>query len=431
MRLNSILIFSFLFLTQLVNSQTKDSIVRKWNGFYQRINISKYSGCDFELSADVRVLATDSLSNAYLFLSIQNKKGWRVSNFNSIPQKEKEKKGEWTSYNISGNIKKSGVEITIGGLFENRGSYCFDNFRLRIKDKKGAWHSIHVENHDFSDSIHPWKEFDRVKGFKLTSKRNTTGEHDSFLYVDGSTHFSYGNNPNTGKYAEVNGINIYYETYGTGKPLILLHGNSQSIADYNKQIPILAEHFQVIAFDTRGHGKSTADDKQLSYELFATDVEAMVKYLQLDSVNILGWSDGGNTGLRLAIDKNIHIRKLAIMGSNLYNKRSSVKPLINVFVKMKSRKLKKEHKEETFEHKLVQLLLNEPNISSEEIQKIDCQTLVMAGSNDVIKERHTKLIQKNIPDSELLILDKSNHLAPQYNANVFNEAVLNFFLKPQ
>ncbi|TWW00833.1 alpha/beta fold hydrolase [Chitinophaga pinensis] len=69
----------------------------------------------------------------------------------------------------------------------------------------------------------------------------------------------YGNNETTGKYATINGNRIYYETYGEGEPLLLLHGASESIRHYAKQIPALSASFKVIAVDTRGHGKSTAD----------------------------------------------------------------------------------------------------------------------------------------------------------------------------
>jgi pimeloyl-ACP methyl ester carboxylesterase len=416
----------FFFFVQSVYSQNGDSIVRFWNGIYQKLDLREYRGCKFELTADIRVLPTDSLSKAYLLLSVQNKKGMQISNFDT--DVEGFKNNGWNSYSLQGKINNSGDQVTIGGLYENRGSYCFDNFKLRVQDKKGIWFQIPIANPDFSDSLNHWLEYDHVKGFKLSTKNNPE-DNNFYLYVDGSNHFSYGNNPENGRFTEVNGIRLYYETYGTGFPLILLHGNSQSIKDFNKQIPILSKHFKVIALDTRGHGKSTANDEQLSYELFASDVEALVAYLKLDSINILGWSDGGNTGLILAMNENIRIHKLAVMGSNLYNKRSSVKPLINVFIKMKSKKLKKEHQEESFNYKLVQLLLNEPNISPEDLHKIICPTLVMAGSNDVIKEKHTKLIKKNIVNSELVIIEKANHFAPQHRSKRFNEIVLNFFLK--
>ena len=90
-------------------------------------------------------------------------------------------------------------------------------------------------------------------------------------------------------------MNLYYETYGNGPPLLLLHGALESISSYSAIIPILAKKFKVIALDTRGHGKSTVDSTKLSYELYADDVFKFLDKLGLDSVNVLGWS--GHTRL--------------------------------------------------------------------------------------------------------------------------------------
>ena len=142
----------------------------------------------------------------------------------------------------------------------------------------------------------------------------------SFL-VDGS-HFvpadTYGNNAHTGKYAIVNGIKIYYEEYGKGEPLLLLHGNSCSISLFEKQIPELAKHFHVIAVDTRGQGKSGEDGKRYTYDLFADDMNALLDHMKLDSVNILGWSDGGNTGLIMAMKYPSKVKRLVTMGANVF-----------------------------------------------------------------------------------------------------------------
>src|SRR5262249_29250830 len=92
--------------------------------------------------------------------------------------------------------------------------------------------------------------------------------------VDGS-HFkepgTYGNNDSTGSYATVNGIKMYYEIYGSGEPLVLLHGNSSSISSFNKQIPELSKYYKVIAIDSRGQGKSSEDWTKFTYELLAAD----------------------------------------------------------------------------------------------------------------------------------------------------------------
>lgn len=110
----------------------------------------------------------------------------------------------------------------------------------------------------------------------------------------------YGSNPKAGKYEYVNDIKVYYETYGKGEPVLLLHGNSNSMESFTYQIPELAKYFKVIAIDSRAQGRTTDSDQEISYKLMASDVAALIDKLNLDTVSIVGWSDGGNVGLELA-----------------------------------------------------------------------------------------------------------------------------------
>ncbi|RZL04540.1 MAG: alpha/beta hydrolase, partial [Pedobacter sp.] len=108
---------------------------------------------------------------------------------------------------------------------------------------------------------------------------------------------NYGKDKN-GKFVDIVDAKIYYECYGKGDPLILLHGNNGSISDFYKLIPELSKHYTVIAIDTRGQGKSTdLTTSDYTYELFANDLLQVINTLNLGKINILGWSDGGNTGL--------------------------------------------------------------------------------------------------------------------------------------
>jgi pimeloyl-ACP methyl ester carboxylesterase len=103
---------------------------------------------------------------------------------------------------------------------------------------------------------------------------------------------SYGNNPKVGKYADINGIKLYYEIYGSGEPLLLLHGSNQSIVSFENQISEFSKKYKVIALDSRGQGNSSENKTKLSYELFADDVNEFLEYFNIKQANILGWSDG-------------------------------------------------------------------------------------------------------------------------------------------
>lgn len=127
----------------------------------------------------------------------------------------------------------------------------------------------------------------------------------------------YGNNPQAGKFAAIRGFQMYYETYGKGEPLLFIHGNNGSIQDFKNQISTFSKSYQVIIADNRSHGKSIDTQDSLSYEQMADDFAALLDHLKLDSVNVVGWSDGGINGLLLASRHPKKVRKLAVTGANL------------------------------------------------------------------------------------------------------------------
>ncbi len=139
----------------------------------------------------------------------------------------------------------------------------------------------------------------------------------------------YGSDPEAGKYENVNDIKVYYETYGEGESLLLLHGNSSSIAFFADQIPALAKHFKVIAMDSRAQGRTTDSDQEITYALMASDVAALIDKLKLGKVNIVGWSDGGNIGLELAYAHPEKVNKVVTLGAN-YSNENAVAPPNNV-----------------------------------------------------------------------------------------------------
>src|SRR5882672_251721 len=104
----------------------------------------------------------------------------------------------------------------------------------------------------------------------------------------------------TGQYAEVNGIKLYYETHGAGRPLILLHGGLMSGEMFGPVLPQLAERHQVIAVDLQGHGRTADIDRPIDVRLMAGDIAALIDHLKLDQPDIVGYSPAGGVALQTA-----------------------------------------------------------------------------------------------------------------------------------
>ena len=140
-----------------------------------------------------------------------------------------------------------------------------------------------------------------------------------YSFGQDQTAIKYGSNNAAGNYKRINGINMYYETYGSGKPLIFLHGNGGSIYSSRAKIDYFKQFFKVIAIDSRGHGKSVdTTTKMLTYTQMANDIKVLLDSLGIDSANISGQSDGGILGLLIAINYPSKISKLAAFGANLF-----------------------------------------------------------------------------------------------------------------
>ena len=246
----------------------------------------------------------------------------------------------------------------------------------------------------------------------------------------------YGNNKLAGKYVKVNNIKMYYETYGSGPPLILIHGNMGGIGEMGYQIPYFADQYRIIAADSREHGKSSGDGRRLTYEEMASDWAALLDRLEISSANIIGWSDGGIIGLLLAINYPEKVKKLAICGTNLQPDSTAVNnwalDWLNDALKKVDENIKKNDTTQNWQllSKYYDLLVNQPNIPLEDLHKIKAPTLVMAGDRDIIREEHTVSIYRNIPNSRLCIFPSSTHQIPVEDSDLFNYVVSRFFDEP-
>lgn len=252
---------------------------------------------------------------------------------------------------------------------------------------------------------------------------------DVSKYVEESNKEIYGKNNQVGKFLNLKDSDLYYEVYGEGEPLFLLHGNSGSIKDFYQQIPVLAKQYQVIVMDTRAQGKSTDKTKKdFNYKIFADDVKALANHLGLQKINIAGWSDGGNTGLEFALKYPESLNRLITIGANAFPEGVD-KDLINNFT-LKYKVSQFENKPESFNvGRLLKLMLKEPKITEKQLNKIQNKVLVIAGEKDVITKEHTEFLAKKMPNSELKIYKDATHMIPFENAEQLNQDILDFMKK--
>ncbi|MEO7047955.1 MAG: alpha/beta hydrolase [Ferruginibacter sp.] len=242
----------------------------------------------------------------------------------------------------------------------------------------------------------------------------------------------FGKNDQAGKYFDNRGFKMYYETYGSGAPLLIIHGNGGSISDFTNQIPFFAKNYKVILADSRAQGKSIDTGDSLSYEMMTDDLNGLLDHLHVDSCYVIGWSDGGINGLLLSIRHPDKVKKLAVTGANLVPDTSAVDPYIWRWAKSLADSVMKLplSPEVKTGRKLFHLLAYEPQITTKQLHTIKCPVLVIGGDHDVINTKHTLLIAESIPKSYLWILPNSGHSTPVVYKDMFNEVVSDFFKKP-
>lgn len=221
-------------------------------------------------------------------------------------------------------------------------------------------------------------------------------------------------------------IENFFISKGQGSPIILLHGNGEDSSYFKGQIDVFAKHFQVFAIDTRGHGKTPRGTKPFTIRQFAEDLRDFMDAQKIERTDILGFSDGGNTAMVFAMRYPERVNRLILNGANLNPggvKRATQIP-IEIGYKIASRFAGKSDSAR-LNAEMLGLMVNDPNVRPEALAAIKSRTLVIAGTRDMIREEHTRLIAKSIPKAELVFIE-GNHFIANKKPIEFNNIVLDF-----
>lgn len=216
-------------------------------------------------------------------------------------------------------------------------------------------------------------------------------------------------------------MNLHYIEAGSGKPMILLHGNGEDSTYFKHQLEYFSKSYRVIAVDTRGHGKSPRGDGAFTLKRFADDLKQFMDELGIRKAIILGFSDGGNIALLFALKYPKRVDRLIVNGANLNP--FGVKPLVGLSVLKDyvAAVMKKDWKQE----EILGLMVKEPWIRPEHLSRIQMPALVIVGDKDMIADRHSQAIARELGNGIFKRISGSHFVAAE-EPEEFNRAVEEF-----
>ena len=219
-------------------------------------------------------------------------------------------------------------------------------------------------------------------------------------------------------------IQLHYICCGSGEPLLLLHGNGEDGSYFVHQLEDFSHECFVCAVDTRGHGGSPMGTAPFTLDQFAEDLLHFMDEHEIESANLLGFSDGGNIALLFALRHPERVRRLILNAANLYPE--GLEPwLLESFLTERQQLLHADIPDADYRIALLDLMIHEPHIDPAALLALTMPALVIVGDQDIIQEDHTRLIAASLPNARLSVIPGGHDCANQNPAD-FNEAVWAF-----
>ena len=396
-----------------------------WASHAHIIPVKDYEGHRFKLQARVKAEVDDDSAAARIWARVDRTKGRGF--FNNMGDRPIRSK-EWKTYIVEGKIDSGATQLVVGALVTLNGKFYFDDFKVEMETSKNKWVPVYAEN--FENGLQGWASglgmgnSGKNDLYKASVQPDIIASNKVFV-LEASDAPNYGSNKKVGKFADVNGIKLYYEMYGDGPPLVILHGNGGSIESVATHLPDLIKKYKVIAIDSRSQGKSTDTDKPLTYDQMASDVNVLLDQLHIDSAFVWGQSDGAILCLVLAMDYPKKVKRALAYAPNIQPDSSAVFGWAVTAVNRVIKTSKDKH-----EVKLYEMMRDYPNISFSKLHTIKAPCLIMGGDRDVIRPEHLVKMFQNIPNSQLCILPGATHGGAWEQKERFIKIMDDFFNKP-
>jgi pimeloyl-ACP methyl ester carboxylesterase len=398
-----------------------------WVSYSTQLPTKDYWGHKFKFSASVKTDELDQNAAAQLWVRVD--KPTQGSAFFANMKNKPIKAKEWKTYSIEGVIDSNTTKIAFGALSDFNGLSYYDDMKLEVETSKDTWKTVYFN--DFEQDKHNLQEgiqlpIDDGKNTNFTANLEKKGKNQ-YLKIEGGGVIDYGKNAVVGKFAEVNGNKIYYEIYGQGQPLIILHDFPSTMMTQAAYYPELMKKYQLILVDMRGQNSTIRlnKDQVLTYEVMAADINEWMEQLKMDSAYIFGVLAGAKVGLLMAKDYPKRVKKLLTYGLFTQSDSTAVKP--SYFKRWED--MAKQTSLEFHIRMVVDLLLERDAfiIPYSALSTIKIPVLLVNGDLGLIRIEHTLNLSKSLPNARLCILPGASRIIINEKNKAFLSIMEDFF----
>jgi alpha/beta hydrolase fold len=414
----------FLLLSVLCPFLTKAQ--GTWTSYSTQLPTKDYLGHKFKFSASVKTDELDRKAGAFLWISGRKSAGGTTfyNNMNNKPITVK----EWKTFSSEGVIDSNTVTVAFGVMAEYNGLFYFDDMKLEIGTSENTWKTVYANNFE-GDTLN----LNEGSQSPLNDETNTNfvarlekKENNQYLKIEGGNIIDFGQNEATGKYADVNGARLYYEIYGEGQPLIVLHDYEAPMSIHAPFYVELMKKHQLILVDMRGQNYTAPLNKTdtLTWETMATDVNQLMEQLKIDSAHILGVVAGAKVGLLMAKNYPKRVKKLLAYGLCIQSDSTAVNPAMFKMYADRAKQITDIQRK-----RLLAFLSNKEanNIPLSVLSTIKTPVFLVSGDRGYILKAHTIEMSKMFPNAQVQILVGGSRNITQFKNAAFLSIMEGFF----